>query len=117
MFSVADGQPHRATKPRRAEDFRIVLDEVFARGEAGFGNFEMISGDFQIRPQPIDPVSLFMVSVVAQLVKNIGCDQDTSGDADGQSNDVYKGKGFVFPQVDKSDLNIVFKHDNLHMEL
>jgi hypothetical protein len=58
-----------------------------------------------------------MVSIIAQLVKNISCDKDTAGYAYGQANDVNEGKGFVFSQVDKSDLNIVSKHVNLHIRL
>jgi hypothetical protein len=96
LISIADGKSHRTPKSDHVKDFRIILDKVFSHRKAGFGDVEMIPGDFQIRPESIDPVSLVMVSVVTQLVENIACDQDTAGNAYSQANDVYEGKGFVF---------------------
>jgi hypothetical protein len=56
------------------------------------------------------PVCFAVVSVVTGFVEDIGADQQTAGEADGQSEEVDERDEFVFGEVAEGNLQIIFEH-------
>jgi hypothetical protein len=113
IVPVTDRHPSYFAKSDSIDNLRIIFDEIVGHRRTGFGNIEVIPGDFQFRPQSIDPFGFIMEFVVAQLVEHICGDTDTARHANSQTQDIDQGKSFVFFDIDKGDFQIVLEHFDL----
>jgi hypothetical protein len=68
-------------------------------------------GLFTLPGDPVNPVCLFMVPVIPQLMADISSDHDTTGNAYCQSQNVDKGIHLMVEQAPYRGSQIVFKHE------
>ncbi len=67
---------------------------------------------------PVQSLCVFVKPVVGQLISHKKEDQNSSGQADCQAQNINRWKDFLFRQVAHSNFEIVFKHDtNLRIQL
>lgn len=59
---------------------------------------------------PHDPLSILVEFVVMRFLPDIQSNQQAGGDAQGKSNDIDEGVGFVPAQASERDEQVVFKH-------
>jgi hypothetical protein len=64
----------------------------------------------KITGYPVGTVGVGVVPVEAELVQDIGEDEQAAGQAHGQTEQVDEGNEFVFRQVAEGDLQIVPDH-------
>ena len=97
--------------PHGALDFREVVFERGGEGARGANGVAGI-GAFGVgfSEDPVDPVGVFVVPVVAEFILDVEEDEDAAGHADGQAGDVDEGIDFVAEEVAEGDGEVVFEH-------
>ena len=77
----------------------------------GFGGYRRRKAGIvekNVRIDPVDPIRLCIVFVVAQLIDNVEDDEQADAQPCRQPDNVDGGKGLAFPKVAQSDFEIIF---------
>src|SRR5690554_3366164 len=79
-------------------------------GIAGGGQMQIGSTNTDIGIDAIDAVSMGMVPVITELIGDIQCNQDKTGQTDRQANNIDEGECSVFEQISPAEFEIIFDH-------
>jgi hypothetical protein len=58
-----------------------------------------------------DAICVCVIFVKAQLIRDVQSDEQAAGDADRQTEEIYKAEALVPEEVSEGDFEIVAKHD------
>src|SRR5258708_36129095 len=110
LFAVSKADVFLAQQSYGSFDFGEVAGQGCRYGWGGDGEISDIVTQFHVGIDPEDPVGLYVVPVIAELVRYIEYNEQAGGQAEGESQDIEKGKTFILQQATEGCFYIIFKH-------
>jgi len=87
------------TKADNLFDFRVGIEDDFGHGRMCGANVKVPASPMASKCDPVYPVGIFVVIIVAQLMIHIEKDQKTGGHSDGQPGNVDQRITLVFNKI------------------